>query len=71
MAKKKVHVEVGRQTLELSNLDKVLYPDEGIVKAQVIELTSDEEAWLSINHRWFKHQLLPATAVIGTQQLRV
>lgn len=37
MAKKKVHVEVGRQTLELSNLDKVLYPDEGIVKAQVIE----------------------------------
>lgn len=37
MAKKKVHVEVGRQTLELSNLDKVLYPDDGIVKAQVIE----------------------------------
>ncbi len=37
MAKKKVHVEVGRQTLELSNLDKVLYPDDGIVKAQIIE----------------------------------
>ena len=37
MAKKKVHVEIGRQTLELSNLDKVLYPDDGIVKAQVIE----------------------------------
>lgn len=28
---------VGRRTLELSNLDKVLYPDEGIVKAQLIE----------------------------------
>ncbi len=37
MAKKKVHVEVGRQTLELSNLDKILYPEDNIVKAQVIE----------------------------------
>lgn len=37
MAKQKVHVQVGKQTLELTNLDKILYPDDGIVKAQVIE----------------------------------
>ncbi|MBV6645399.1 MAG: non-homologous end-joining DNA ligase [Cyclobacteriaceae bacterium] len=37
MAKKKVHVEVGRRQLDLSNLDKVLYPDDGIVKAEIIE----------------------------------
>ena len=37
MAKKKVHVKVGKRTLQLSNLDKVLYPDDGIVKAEVIQ----------------------------------
>ncbi|MEQ9403798.1 MAG: non-homologous end-joining DNA ligase [Cyclobacteriaceae bacterium] len=37
MAKQKIHTEVGKRTIELSNLDKVLYPDDGIVKAQVIE----------------------------------
>lgn len=37
MPKSKVHVEVGKRTLELSNLDKVLYPADGIVKAEVIE----------------------------------
>ena len=37
MAKKKVHVEVGRRTLDISNLDKVLYPDDEILKAEIIE----------------------------------
>lgn len=37
MAKQRIHTEVGKRTLELSNLDKVLYPDDQIVKAQVIE----------------------------------
>ena len=37
MAKKKVHVKVDKRTLPLSNLDKVLYPDDGIVKAEVIQ----------------------------------
>lgn len=37
MAKQKIHTEVGKRTIELSNLDKVLYPDDGVVKAQVIE----------------------------------
>lgn len=37
MAKQKVYVEVGKRKLEISNLDKVLYPDDGILKAQVIE----------------------------------
>lgn len=37
MAKQKIHVEVGRRVIELSNLEKVLYPDDGIVKAEVIE----------------------------------
>lgn len=37
MAKQKVHAEVGKRVVELSNLDKVLYPGEGIVKAEVIE----------------------------------
>ncbi len=37
MAKKKVHVEVGKRTLDLSNLDKTLYPEDGIVKAEVIQ----------------------------------
>jgi len=37
MAKQKIHVEVGKQTLELSNLSKVLYPDDGFTKAEIIE----------------------------------
>ncbi len=37
MAKKRIHVEVGKRTLELSNLDKLLYPEDGVVKAEVIE----------------------------------
>ncbi len=37
MAKKKVHVEVGKRTLDLSNLDKVLYPEDEVVKAEVIQ----------------------------------
>ena len=37
MAKQKIHAEVGKRVVELSNLDKVLYPDDGIVKAEVIE----------------------------------
>jgi bifunctional non-homologous end joining protein LigD len=37
MAKKSIHVEVGRRTIELSNLEKVLYHDLSIVKAEVIQ----------------------------------
>ena len=37
MAKQKVHVEVGKRKLELSSLDKILYPEDGVLKAQVIE----------------------------------
>jgi DNA ligase D len=37
MAKKSQWVNVGKRTIELSNLDKVLFPEDGIVKAEVIE----------------------------------
>lgn len=38
MAKKKTQwASVGKREIELSNLDKVLFPKDGIVKAQVIE----------------------------------
>jgi len=37
MAKQKIHVEVGKRVVELSNLDKVLYPEDEILKAEVIE----------------------------------
>lgn len=38
MAKKKTQwAQVGKREVELSNLDKVLFPKDGIVKAQVIE----------------------------------
>lgn len=37
MAKKKIHVEVGKRVIELSNLDKVLYPNDAILKAEIIE----------------------------------
>ncbi|NND72144.1 MAG: hypothetical protein HKN43_11260 [Rhodothermales bacterium] len=36
MAKKKQLVQVGKNTLELSNLSKVLFPDDGISKAEII-----------------------------------
>ncbi len=37
MAKKKTQLtKVGKRTLELSNLDKVLFPEDGILKAEVI-----------------------------------
>lgn len=36
MAKENQHVKVGKRTLSLSNLDKILYPDEEVTKAEVI-----------------------------------
>ena len=33
---KKIHTQVGKRIVELSNLDKVLYPDAQVVKAEVI-----------------------------------
>jgi bifunctional non-homologous end joining protein LigD len=37
MAESKVTVEVGGKTLKLTNLDKVLYPDHGFTKGEVID----------------------------------
>jgi len=37
MPKEYIHTSIEGQKLKLSNLDKVLYPDVGIVKAQVID----------------------------------
>ncbi|GAB4237007.1 MAG: ATP-dependent DNA ligase [Ekhidna sp.] len=37
MAKQKIHAEVGKRVIELSNLEKILYPDDGVVKAEIIE----------------------------------
>src|SRR6476620_11314416 len=37
MAKKSQWAEVGKRTVELSNLDKVLFPEDGILKAEIIE----------------------------------
>ena len=37
MAKKSQWVQVGKRQLEISNLDKLLFPEDGIVKAQIIE----------------------------------
>jgi DNA ligase D-like protein (predicted polymerase)/DNA ligase D-like protein (predicted ligase)/DNA ligase D-like protein (predicted 3'-phosphoesterase) len=37
MAKKSQWVNVGKRTIELSNLEKVLFPQDSVVKAQVIE----------------------------------
>jgi bifunctional non-homologous end joining protein LigD len=37
MAKKSQWATVGKRQLELSNLDKVIYPEDNIVKAEVIE----------------------------------
>src|SRR6478609_914688 len=37
MAKKSTWTTIGKRKIELSNLDKVLFPEDGIVKAEVIE----------------------------------
>jgi DNA ligase D-like protein (predicted ligase)/DNA ligase D-like protein (predicted polymerase)/DNA ligase D-like protein (predicted 3'-phosphoesterase) len=37
MTKKNQVVQVGKRKVELSNLDKVLFPEDGIVKAEVVE----------------------------------
>lgn len=37
MAKKSQWAQIGKRKLELSNLDKVLFPEDNIVKAEVIE----------------------------------
>ena len=37
MAKQKIHAEVGKRVIELSNLEKVLYPEDGVTKAEIIE----------------------------------
>ena len=37
MAKEYIHTSIEGQKLKLSNLDKTLYPEEGIVKAQIID----------------------------------
>lgn len=37
MAKKSQWVTIGKRKIELSNLDKVLFPEDGVVKAEVIE----------------------------------
>src|SRR5262245_49050352 len=38
MASRTVQItQVGQRRIELSNLNKVLYPDEGIIKARIIE----------------------------------
>lgn len=37
MAKKSQWVQIGKRQVELSNLDKVLFPEDGVVKAEVIE----------------------------------
>jgi DNA ligase D-like protein (predicted ligase)/DNA ligase D-like protein (predicted polymerase)/DNA ligase D-like protein (predicted 3'-phosphoesterase) len=36
-SRKSQRVQVGKRTFELSNLDKILYPDDGIVKAELVE----------------------------------
>lgn len=37
MAKKSQWAQVGKRKLELSNLDKVLFPEDGVTKAEIIE----------------------------------
>ncbi len=37
MAKKSQWVKIGKRKVELSNLDKILFPEDGILKAEVIE----------------------------------
>jgi len=37
MAKKSQWANIGKRKIELSNLDKVLFPEDGIIKAEIIE----------------------------------
>ncbi|HYG20711.1 MAG TPA: DNA ligase, partial [Ohtaekwangia sp.] len=37
MAKKTQWAQVGKHTVELSNLSKVIYPDDNIIKAEIID----------------------------------
>src|ERR1044071_1479621 len=37
MAKKSQWVQIGKRQVELSNLDKVLFPEDGVLKAEIIE----------------------------------
>ena len=37
MAKSSAYVQVGKRKLELSNLDKVLWPEDGILKAELVQ----------------------------------
>lgn len=37
MAKKSQWVQIGKRKVELSNLDKVLFPEDGVLKAEIIE----------------------------------
>ncbi len=37
MASKRIEVKIGERTLSLSNLDKVMYPESGFAKGQVID----------------------------------
>ena len=37
MAKNSQLVEIGKHKIELSNLDKVLFPDDHIIKAEVVQ----------------------------------
>jgi bifunctional non-homologous end joining protein LigD len=41
MSSKKVELRIGRQMLQISNPDKVLYPQQGFTKSQVIAYYSD------------------------------
>ncbi|MCH9007464.1 ATP-dependent DNA ligase, partial [candidate division KSB1 bacterium] len=36
MARTSQHVHVGKRKIELSNLEKVLFPEDGILKAEII-----------------------------------
>jgi len=37
VAKKSTWTTIGKRKIELSNLDKILFPDDGVIKAEVIE----------------------------------
>jgi DNA ligase D-like protein (predicted ligase)/DNA ligase D-like protein (predicted polymerase)/DNA ligase D-like protein (predicted 3'-phosphoesterase) len=37
MAKKSQWVQIGKRKVELSNLDKILFPEDGVLKAEIIE----------------------------------
>ena len=58
MAKKSQWTQVGKRKLELSNLEKVLFPDDGITKAEVI-------SWFRIQEM-FQFTSFHMYGVIGT-----